>query len=290
MKITRWIKDNKEWVFSGLGVAIIMSLWGVFTQKPAVEPTVKMETYPQEHIRKEHERLKLLSLLFDRAECGKSSNEALCPHAASLQVRKEALQLFIAQDKANKKSVNLDGIDLSSADLNGIDFRGFSLRKANLERVNFSHANLSDADLSYAKLDGVIFDFARLDKVKMKNASLRGASFKPSIGNSMGRGLASKYGVSLKNTDLSYADFTNANLQYADMTHACLISVNFTGANLSNAILENAIYTDVRKFGVSNAWRMTPIWNDTICPNGRNSDDIGGRCGENDNDTANNAN
>ena len=67
-------------------------------------------------------------------------------------------------------------------------------------------------------------------------------------------------GAALAKVDLSYARFTGANLTGANLTGANLTRANLTRANLTNAQLS----------GIT--------WSATICPDGTNSDVVGGTC------------
>jgi uncharacterized protein YjbI with pentapeptide repeats len=314
-KILKWIIKNKEWLLSGIGVLILTSLGALFYNKHEIEQPKKIqqiierqtdsknssvnvqlqgqagniiihsktnntinssEPPPQYH--EKQERVRLLSLLYNRTSCRDTLVETMCPHSASLRVREESVFSFTELERAVNNKGNLDNIDLSGANLTGIDLSGFSLKDANFRGTNFTKSDLSNTDLSGAILNEAILDFSCLDNAKLIRASLKRTRFKPQIGNSMGRGHASKIGVHLTCADLSFADFTDADLQYAVLSGAYLIRTNFTAANLSNAILQNAKFTDVQKFGISNAWRMQPIWSNSICPSGKNSDEIGGTC------------
>lgn len=77
-------------------------------------------------------------------------------------------------------------------------------------------------------------------------------------------------GVDLSGTDLSGADLTGANLSHADLTNASLIGVQLSGANLTDAVLTNADLTGASTVGVT--------WSGTTCPDGADSDSVGGTC------------
>jgi len=74
----------------------------------------------------------------------------------------------------------------------------------------------------------------------------------------------------LGNADLSGADLTGAILVNADLTESILDNAILTGANLTGA--------DWRFGRGVNANLTGVIWNDTICPDGTNSNDNGGTC------------
>ncbi|KAA0205575.1 hypothetical protein EDM68_05355 [Candidatus Uhrbacteria bacterium] len=70
---------------------------------------------------------------------------------------------------------------------------------------------------------------------------------------------------------ITNSDFTEANLTGVDLTGSLFTSPDFTGVNLTNADLEGAA-------GFSSATRTSIIWNNTICPDGTNSDSNGNTC------------
>ncbi len=72
---------------------------------------------------------------------------------------------------------------------------------------------------------------------------------------------AEKGPASLRNAELAGADLTGAFLGYADLTGADLTDATLEGANLTGAKL-----TDV-------------TWDNTVCPDGTNSDDVAGADG-----------
>jgi uncharacterized protein YjbI with pentapeptide repeats len=67
-------------------------------------------------------------------------------------------------------------------------------------------------------------------------------------------------GASLRGANLSYAVLAGAKLNQANLSGANMTRANLTGTSLSGASLT----------GVS--------WNATTCPDGTNSDDVGGMC------------
>lgn len=74
-------------------------------------------------------------------------------------------------------------------------------------------------------------------------------------------------GTGLNNADLSGVSFKNAVLEEASLSNANLSNANFEGANLKNAEMENTNLNGV-------------IWNNTICPDGSNSNDHGNTCND----------
>ena len=76
------------------------------------------------------------------------------------------------------------------------------------------------------------------------------------------------FGADLIGANLSNADLSNADLRYADLRDANLSSADLRDANLYDADLRDADLTDV-------------FWQNTICPDGNNSDYNGGTCENN---------
>jgi len=86
----------------------------------------------------------------------------------------------------------------------------------------------------------------------------------------------------LRNADLSYANWCYAYSCNADLTGANLINADLTGTDLTGADLSNA---DLSNVDLSSADARYVFWNNTICPDGTNSNDNGNTCLENTNIT-----
>lgn len=69
---------------------------------------------------------------------------------------------------------------------------------------------------------------------------------------------------------MSGADLAGANLSNANLAGVQLTNVNFSGANLTNASLQGS--------SVIGADFGSATWSNTTCPDGSNSDDVGGSC------------
>lgn len=106
--------------------------------------------------------------------------------------------------------------------------------------------DLTGADLSGCDLTGSDLSGAVLEATRLYGATLSGADLS---------------GVTGTGTDLSGADLTGAAL-----AGASLIATDFTGANLTGATLSvTTVLTG-------------PVWSDTTCPDGTNSDGNGNTC------------
>lgn len=71
--------------------------------------------------------------------------------------------------------------------------------------------------------------------------------------------------VALRGANLSGVDLTGVNLRNVDLSGAILEGADLTGADLQGADLEEADLSDV-------------VWSGTTCPDGSNSDNVGGSC------------
>jgi uncharacterized protein YjbI with pentapeptide repeats len=87
-------------------------------------------------------------------------------------------------------------------------------------------------------------------------------------------------GVNLYNADLSGADLSGANLDNAYLSGADLSYADLSGANLDNAYLNGAdlINADLDNAYLNGADLTYVYWENTICPDGTNSDNNGDTC------------
>jgi hypothetical protein len=76
---------------------------------------------------------------------------------------------------------------------------------------------------------------------------------------------ANLFGADLSGADLTGGDFENASLEQATVTNANLTDAGFRDADLTGADLTGATLTDA-------------VWDNTICPDGTNSNGNGGTC------------
>lgn len=114
---------------------------------------------------------------------------------------------------------------------------GAALASADLSNCILTNANLRGADLSSAMLD---------------NANLVGADLRDAI---------------LTNAILGGANLTGARLNGADLRNTIWDDAILAGADLSDADLRSALLSGADLDGV--------IWNNTVCPDGTNSDTNG---------------
>lgn len=161
-------------------------------------------------------------------------------------------------------------VNLDSADLTGINLSNINLQGANFQVANLSNAILVGTNLSSAYLPEVNLSYAHLQQAYFCYATFIGAPTETS----------SLYHADLRNSHLTGANFTGADLRMANLSGANLGSsdadpacppgnppeaANFTNAKLKGANLNGANLTGV-------------IWDNTVCPDGRNSNDVGGTC------------
>lgn len=212
---------------------------------------------------------------------------------------------------ANLTSVQLQNAFLINSDLSRANLYSVNLGFANLANANLSDSNLTNsslvgasfagANLSGAVLEGAIMTFssfygANLSGVIMEGLDMNHTSTAnvicplslPSNWSCVGPSNYGSYslvgpyarlggadftGIDLSNLDLSlldtleWVDFTDANLSGVNLGNVPLDFVNFSNTNLTGAtIYGNGFWTQ---------------WNNTICPDGTNSDDNGNTCDNN---------
>jgi hypothetical protein len=114
-----------------------------------------------------------------------------------------------------------------------------------LQCANFAATELFQPNFSYANLFRAIFDDAEVHQGVFVGAYMGGVRFD----------LAELYGP----------DFTNVNLTGASFANVEMTDPNFSGANLGGANFTSVIMTGA-------------VWDNTICPDGQNSNDVGGTC------------
>jgi uncharacterized protein YjbI with pentapeptide repeats len=132
----------------------------------------------------------------------------------------------------------------------GRDFSGESQLQPNyqgqdLQCANFAATELFQPNFSNANLFRAIFDDTEVQQGVFVGANLSGARFS----------LAELYGP----------NFASANLTGASFANVQMIDPDFSGANLTGA-------------GLTSAAMAGAVWNNTICPDGQNSNDVGGTC------------
>lgn len=86
-------------------------------------------------------------------------------------------------------------------------------------------------------------------------------------------------------SDLSGIDFSNSNLADADFSDSRAIATNFTGATMTDSVIVGADMTgaDFTNANLTDAFIANSVfaratWSNTTCPDGTNSNDLGGSC------------
>ena len=147
-------------------------------------------------------------------------------------------------------------------------------RLADLRGADLSYANLTGANLNRANLNGAVLHGTNLTGANMIYATLRYAN---------PYGVTTQYIADLSEANLTHADLTYANLSAADLTYADLSFADLENADLENANLtgSNLTGSNLIGAGLSGTNLNSVVWNNTICPDGTNSDDNGNTCENN---------
>jgi uncharacterized protein YjbI with pentapeptide repeats len=161
--------------------------------------------------------------------------------------------------------LELSGVDLSNIHLNGANLSGVDLSEANLsysnlsasflDNANFSEAILTQANLSYSEIREANLNRANLSEAILTQANLAGANLSGANLSEAILTQANLAGANLSGANLSRANLSRASLTDVDISGANrndiyltelsdygleLSGTNFTGANLSNVVLDNA--------------------------------------------------
>lgn len=188
-----------------------------------------------------------------------------------------------------RTGINIKGIRFIDTDLTGANFSGYEFtaapvpipqtragrtvfRNSNLTNTNFSSITAALADV------GIEFNGSNLSGADFTNAVI------PSRSNQF----------TFQDTTGTNVNFSGADMRGAHFHRANLTDVNFTGVNLSkgpissgvparffSAVLTNANFTNtnlLNAIGFTTATLINPIWSNTTCPDGTNSDANGGTC------------
>jgi uncharacterized protein YjbI with pentapeptide repeats len=169
-------------------------------------------------------------------------DQGLSPHKQSLTDLKSQ---FL---KAVSNNENVSCGDWACIDLEGENLDGIDLSGAYLEQANFKGASLKGANLSYAIMSRAVLEDADLSGATLKGANIGAANARRAVFNRSDLGLAR-----LSKGDFTGADFSNANLEEietleiqisgADFTNACMPKVIFLETIFSDAVFVN---TDLR--------------------------------------------
>lgn len=147
----------------------------------------------------------------------------------------------------------IDAAEAIAADDNGTPIPAVCIQpELYYPNAQLAGANLASADLSYCTLTNADLRTADLGNANLSQATLVAADLRDAV---------------LINAILDRADLTGARLNGADLRNAILSQTILTGADLSDADLRNAILQGTLLDQV--------IWQNTLCPDGSNSDTNG---------------
>jgi uncharacterized protein YjbI with pentapeptide repeats len=166
------------------------------------------------------------------------------------------------------------GADLHRCDYSGSSaFQGQDIHGANLSKSSLilAHAggdpDVPPANFTDVNLRHVVAWGADLSDTILITADLRRGDFSE----------ASFEDATLMDALMSRGNFTSASFHFANLNGANLIRANLTGAAMTHTYLVNANLHHVK--GLETAVGVdTAIFGNTICPDGRNSDHVGGTC------------
>jgi uncharacterized protein YjbI with pentapeptide repeats len=166
-------------------------------------------------------------------------DEGLSPHKQSLAGLKSQF-LKAVSDNETVSCGDWACIDLEGENLDGIDLSG-----AYLEQANFKGASLKGANLSYAIMPRAVLEDADLAGANLKGANIGAANARRAVFSGSDLSLAR-----LSKGDFTGADFSNAKLEEietleilisgADFTNACMPKVIFLDTMFSNTIFVNS--------------------------------------------------
>ncbi len=206
---------------------------------------------------------------------------------------------------------DFSGIDFRYADMSMSNFSNINFSTSNLAHVNFAYSVLDGVDFSNTNLDrayllhtsmrGVISGgivgadlvlppdwrlvqgfligpFANLRHKAITNSNLAGAQMMyaqlayTNLASSQLQG-ADLSGSDARGADMSYTNLTGATLRWSSLMWSNFSFANLTGANLSGAFLAGANFHGANLSGADlTGADLTGVnWQDTICPDGTNS-------------------
>lgn len=186
----------------------------------------------------------------------------------------------------NFSNSNLAHVNFAYSVLDGVDFSNTNLDRAYLRNTSMRgvisggivgtdlvlpadwrlvqgyligpFANLTNKAINNSNLAGVQLMYAQLAYANLASSQLQGADLSGSDARGADMSYTNFSGATLRWSSLMWANFSFANLTGANLSGAFLAGANFHGANLSGADLTGADLTGVN-------------WQDTICPDGTNS-------------------
>jgi uncharacterized protein YjbI with pentapeptide repeats len=178
------------------------------------------------------------------------------------------LRIISATSNCNNNETPLDwsagGSDtfgeFLSNDLTGYALQYGNLGYRNFDGTNFTASNFSAVVLSFGSFRNANFTNSFWAGTQAPNADFTSANFSNAVIE----------GINILNANFTGANLTGANLSVPDSGMSIIQNTNFTNANFTNANLAGLDFDDSIRTGV--------IWNNTICPDGTNSDDNSNSC------------
>ena len=186
----------------------------------------------------------------------------------------------------NFSTSNLAHVNFAYSVLDGVDFSNTNLNRAYLQNTSMRgvisggivgadivlpadwrlvqgfligpFANLRHKAITNSNLAGAQLMYAQLAYTNLASSQLQGADLSGSDARGADMSYTNLTGATLRWSTLMWSNFSFANLTGANLSGAFLAGANFHGANLSGADLTGADLTGVN-------------WQDTICPDGTNS-------------------
>jgi len=158
--------------------------------------------------------------------------------------------------KANLAGCDLTGAMLADADLHSADLTGAILDDADLRRANLSRALLVEASL-----DGVVLNDAVLSHTDFAGAAFSRANL--------------LFAIRMKRTN-----FAGATFEFTAIGGSILREVSFRGATITNSSLSGTVFmkADFEGATITSSSFLNCGYENSICPDGANSDDNGGNC------------
>lgn len=186
----------------------------------------------------------------------------------------------------------IKGINLSNADLGGSRFANADMTNTNLSGANLASSIFRNNDLTSVNLNNADLQSAQINSSNLTNQDLRSNNLSNTqfIGSNLtGVNFSNKvvnYSIIFHTSNLTSANFSSfdnsgapgltffgSNLTQTNFTGATLIGSEFPGAIGSQTNFTNANLTGALGIGLTN-----PIWSNTTCPDGTNSDNNGNTC------------
>ena len=195
-----WIWNNKEWIFSGIGVTAVFAVLALFQN---IRSKKKLDRNSDERV---DERVsKIMEKLYSGGvvkKYGQDLSEAEEKHRQELSEAKEKISekekqvQELSEKLANEKSaieklvienlaknqteltrIELDEILRSSRDLSGRDCSNFDFSEMDLERVNFQGCNLLATKFRKTNLKHTNFNYSNLERADLSFSDIKYSNF-----------------------------------------------------------------------------------------------------------------